>query len=112
MKSFSIILTILVSVAIALTDKEKNALTIFNSRYHPDNHTKTVLVAELSEYSANAGLTSVKTKFDQKQYAAAGQELASHVASLKSDPLVQPGKQYAMSYGMLNDCVKEFRGIA
>ncbi|KAJ2698375.1 inducible alternative oxidase 2 [Coemansia sp. IMI 203386] len=104
MKSFSIALATIASVTLALTDKEKSALTIFNSRYHPEEHGKTALITELSEYSANAGLASVKNKFDQKQYASAGQELSSHIASLKSDPLVQPGKQYAMPYAMLNGC--------
>ncbi|KAJ2376594.1 hypothetical protein IW150_001016 [Coemansia sp. RSA 2607] len=99
----------LASIASALSDQEKNALTKFNSRYHPEDHNVATLITELSEYSVNAGLSSTKAKFDQKQYSAAGKDLVAHIASIKSDPLVQKGKQYSMPYMMLNDCVNELR---
>ncbi|KAJ2001542.1 hypothetical protein GGI02_000478 [Coemansia sp. RSA 2322] len=68
-----------------------------------------MLVTELSEYSANAGLAATKTMFDQKSYAQAGQSLSDHIASIRSDPLLQTGKQLAMPFAMLNDCVGELR---
>ncbi|KAJ1948395.1 hypothetical protein EC988_005192 [Linderina pennispora] len=98
----------LAASVLALDDKVKSALTQFGGIYHPDTHDTSTLISELSQYSATAGLTDIKAKMDKKQYAAAGAALQQHVASIKSDPLVQTGK-LRDSYTMLNQCVTQFK---
>ncbi|KAJ2747286.1 hypothetical protein GGI20_000621 [Coemansia sp. BCRC 34301] len=97
------------SLVTALSDKEKSALTIFAARDHPSDHTVNTLISELSEYSANAEVTTAKTMFAQKQFGPAGKALSDHIASIKSDPLLQSGKPLAMPFSMLSDCVVELR---
>ncbi|KAI8324405.1 hypothetical protein GQ54DRAFT_296232 [Martensiomyces pterosporus] len=94
---------------VALTDKERAALTNLNGKYHPSNHTPAALLQELTDYTSDAGLTDIKRKLDAKQYGPAGQSLSSHIDSLKADPLVQKGKQFYEPYMMLDECVSEFR---
>ncbi|KAJ2349547.1 hypothetical protein GGH91_000755 [Coemansia sp. RSA 2671] len=93
----------------ALSDKEKSALTTFAARVHPADHTVDTLVVELSEYSANAEVAAAKAMFAKKKYGPASQALADHIATIKSDPLLQTGKPFAMSFAMLTDCVSELR---
>ncbi|KAJ2041798.1 hypothetical protein IW146_002591 [Coemansia sp. RSA 922] len=112
MKLSSAITSILLlgtTLVVALSDKEKSALTTFAARNHPNDHTVDTLIVELSEYSANAEVTAAKTMFAQKKYGPASQALSDHLATIKSDPLVQSGKPFAMSFAMLNDCVSELR---
>ncbi|KAJ2828520.1 hypothetical protein IWW50_001346, partial [Coemansia erecta] len=92
-----------------LSDKEKNALVVFGKRYHPSDHASAVLVAELTEYSTNAGLADVIGSFGRKQYAQAAQGLSAHIGKISSDPLVQHGKPLAEPLMMLNDCVGELK---
>ncbi|KAJ2789706.1 hypothetical protein H4R20_007132 [Coemansia guatemalensis] len=99
------------SLAAGLSDKEKRALTTFNSRYHPSDHSANVLISELSEYAGNAGLSSASSSFGKRQYAQAAQDLSSHVRQLSTDPLVQHGKQFAEPFMMLNDCVNELHSL-
>ncbi|ORX66715.1 AOX-domain-containing protein [Linderina pennispora] len=99
---------VLAASVLALDDKVKSALTQFGGIYHPDTHETSTMISELSQYSATAGLTDIKAKMDKKQYAAAGAALQQHVASIKSDPLVQTGK-LRDSYTMLNQCVTQFK---
>ncbi|KAJ2457802.1 hypothetical protein GGF42_002460 [Coemansia sp. RSA 2424] len=96
-----------VLVTTALSDKEKSALTTFAARNHPNDHTVDTLISELSEYSTNAEVTAAKTMFAQKKYGPASQALTDHIATIKSDPLLQSGKPLAMSFAMLSDCVGE-----
>ncbi|KAJ2864962.1 hypothetical protein GGH94_002560 [Coemansia aciculifera] len=112
MKLFSAITSILLlgaTLVVALSDKEKSALTTFAARDHPNDHSVDTLIVELSEYSANAEVTTAKTMFAQKKYGPAGQALSDHIVTIRSDPLLQTGKPFAMSFAMLNDCVSELR---
>ncbi|KAJ2479632.1 hypothetical protein IWW47_006008, partial [Coemansia sp. RSA 2052] len=84
-----------------------SALTTFAARNHPNDHTVDTLISELSEYSTNAEVTAAKTMFAQKKYGPASQALTDHIATIKSDPLLQSGKPFAMSFAMLSDCVGE-----
>ncbi|KAJ2779804.1 metalloendopeptidase [Coemansia javaensis] len=96
---------------VGLSDKVKKALTAFESREHPSPHTGPILIAELSEYAANADLADVSGSFAKKNYAQAGKGLASHVGAIRGDPLVQRGAQLAMPFSMLDECVGEFRAM-
>ncbi|KAJ2809567.1 hypothetical protein H4S07_003194 [Coemansia furcata] len=107
--SIASILLLGATLVAALSDKEKSALMTFAARNHPNDHIVDTLIAELSEYSTNAGVTTAKTMFAQKKYGPAGQALSDHIATIKSDPLLQSGKPLAMSFTMLNDCVSELR---
>ncbi|KAJ2493560.1 hypothetical protein IWW37_000426 [Coemansia sp. RSA 2050] len=97
------------TIVAALSDKEKSALTTFAIRNHPTDHAVDTLVVELSEYSANAEVTTAKAMFAKKKYGPASQALADHIATIKSDPLLQAGKPLAMPFAMLTDCVSELR---
>ncbi|KAJ1986966.1 hypothetical protein GGI25_006115 [Coemansia spiralis] len=107
MKSYGLLVVLGASLAAALSDKEKTALVSFMKKYHPSDHTPDLLVAELSSYAADAGLSDITTKFSQKQYAQAAKQLTVHLNSIQSDPLVQPGNKLADSYRMLAGCTSE-----
>ncbi|KAJ1719171.1 hypothetical protein LPJ61_006363 [Coemansia biformis] len=110
--SIAAAIALVASVAVAgLSDKVKGALTTFMARSHPSPHTEKDLIAELSEYSANAGLSDVSGSFGQKKYAQAAMGLDSHAHSISGDPMVQHGGPLAEPFMMLNDCVSELHTI-